>query len=71
MCAIRVLVSCRDSSYLFAGLDAHSAVVVVQSARAQIMTEFKEAEKILKPKISEMFEDVFDELPENLKEQVG
>ena len=40
-----------------------------QSARADILTAFRRAEKEPKPKISELFEDVYDELTPALHDQ--
>lgn len=39
--------------------------------RTQILEAFSKAEKLKKPRIAEMFNDVYDELPWNLKEQMG
>jgi TPP-dependent pyruvate/acetoin dehydrogenase alpha subunit len=41
----------------------------VQSARTDILAAFKRAERELKPKITELFNDVYDELPIHLVEQ--
>ena len=41
----------------------------LQSARGQVMAAFKAAEKQKKPKISELFNDVYDTLPASLQEQ--
>lgn len=41
----------------------------IGKTRKEVITAFNEAEKIKKPKISEMFSDVYDTMPTNLKEQ--
>lgn len=38
-------------------------------ARQSVLKAFSEAEKVEKPKIDEMFTDVYDELPPSLKAQ--
>jgi len=38
-------------------------------SRKQIVEAFNKAEKRLKPKISDLFTDVYDQLPPHLKEQ--
>ncbi len=61
------LITVRSAAHLICVCDT---ILSGQGARAEILMHFKEAEKQLKPRISELFEDVFDELTPALKEQV-
>lgn len=40
-----------------------------RDARLQVMQAFSRAEKATKPRVKEMFLDVYHEMPRNLKEQ--
>ena len=42
---------------------------LVKEIKKQIVEAFNAAEKTKKPKIQELFNDVYDELPYNLKQQ--
>jgi 2-oxoisovalerate dehydrogenase E1 component alpha subunit len=40
-----------------------------KATRANVLKAFMEAEKLPKPSVSEMFTDVYDEIPDHLKKQ--
>lgn len=50
-------------------LSAEKEKIIEEKARAAVIESFKIAEQKLKPKITKMFEDVYHDMPWNIKEQ--
>ncbi len=51
--------------------DDAKELAMQKEIKAQITAEFQAAEKRLKPAITELFTDVYDEMPPRLRAQVG